>query len=223
CCWTWAAVWALGAIRSDDLRAWVVAGVIGALGVLAKYSVLAFPASVGLFLALSPDQRRQFRRSGYWVMSALCVGLGLAPIVIWNAQHGWAGAGQLADRVGLSGRATWGSLSPVLSFLGGEAAVLGGVWWVVGIAGLAGAMRIVLRARVASASNVLVDRKLEEHPGPNREGALYLLCLWGVVWYACLAASLLGETEANWMAPGYVALMVLLGWRASLVVASGGV
>jgi hypothetical protein len=222
CCWTWAAVWAFRATRSDDLRTWVLAGVIGAFGVLVKYSVLAFPASVGLFLALSPDERHQLRRPGFWVMSALCVGLGLAPIVIWNAQHGWAGAGQLADRVGLSGRATWGSLWPVLSFLGGEAAVLGGIWWVVGIAGLAGAVRVVVRVRDASASNALADRSLEEHPGPDRDGALYLLCLWGVVWCACLVASLLGETEANWMAPGYVALMVLIGWRASLVVARGG-
>ena len=134
CCWTWAAVWALRAIRSDDLRRWVLAGVIGALGVLAKYSVLAFPASVGLFLLLSPRHRRQLLRPGFWTMSLLCVGLGLAPIVVWNAQHGWAGAGQLADRVGLSDRATWGSIWPVLSFLGGEAAVLGGVWWVAGIA-----------------------------------------------------------------------------------------
>ncbi len=78
-----------------DTRAWIAAGLIGALGVWAKYSFLAFPASVGLFLLLSPAHRRQLRRPGFWVMSLLCVGLGLAPIVIWNATHGWAGASQL--------------------------------------------------------------------------------------------------------------------------------
>src|SRR5262249_37424524 len=75
CCWTWAAVWALRAIRSDDLRAWVLAGVIAALGVLAKYTVLALPASVGLFLMLSPRNRHRLLRPGYWTMAALCVGL----------------------------------------------------------------------------------------------------------------------------------------------------
>jgi hypothetical protein len=49
-----------------------------------------------------------------------------------------------------------------------------------------------------------------------------LLCLWGVIWCACLAASLLGETEANWMAPGYVPLVVLIGWRAGIIVSRGG-
>ena len=93
CCWTWAAVWAYRAIRSDDFRPWVLAGVIGALGVLAKYSVLALPASIGLYLLLSPRDRRQLTRPGFWMMAALCVGLGLGPIVAWNASHGWAGAG----------------------------------------------------------------------------------------------------------------------------------
>ena len=161
CCWTWAAVWTLRAIRSDDLRRWILVGVIGALGVLAKYSVLAFPASVGLFLLLSPRHRGLLLRPGFWAMAALCVGLGLAPIVIWNVQHGWASAGQLADRVGLSDRATWGSVWPVLSFLGGEAAVLGGVWWVAGIAALVGAApRRAARTRSGG------DGRLG--PGPGR-------------------------------------------------------
>ena len=59
CCWAWAAVWATGPCKQDDLRAWLAAGSIGALGVLAKYSFLAFPASVGLFLLLSSRHRRQ--------------------------------------------------------------------------------------------------------------------------------------------------------------------
>ena len=190
-------------------------GVIGALGVLAKYSVLAFPASVGLFLLLSPRHRGLLLRPGFWTMSALCIGLGLAPIVIWNVQHGWASAGQLADRVGLSDRATWGSLWPVLSFLGGEAAVLGGIWWFAGIAALLGAARDAMPARGQAATDGSGRHPADARPRMDRDGALYLLCLWGVIWCACLAASVLGETEANWMAPGYVALVVLIGWRVA--------
>ena len=48
------------------------------------------------------------------------------------------GRNQLADRVGLSPRASWASIWPVLSFLGGEAVALGVIWWVVGLAALAG-------------------------------------------------------------------------------------
>jgi hypothetical protein len=218
CCWTWAAVWTFRALRAQDggpaLRRWVAAGVIAALGVMAKYSVLALPASIGVFLLLSPRHRRQLVRPGFWTMAVLCVGLGLAPVVIWNARHGWAGAGQLADRVGLSDRSNWGGLWPVVSFLGGEAAVLGGIWWVAGIAALAGAFRDVLSKHDPSPRAA--------RPRMDCDGALYLLALWGVIWCACLAASLLGETEANWMAPGYIALVVLIGWRMSDVLARGG-
>jgi hypothetical protein len=210
CCWTWGAVWALRAIRSDDLRLWALAGVLAALGVLAKYTVLALPASIGLYLLLSPRDRRHLTGPGFWMMTALCVGLGLGPIVAWNASHGWAGAGQLADRLGLSDRSTWGGLWPVLGFLGGEVAVLGGVWWIAGIAELVGALRAVLGKSNLTAT----DR--------GRDGTLYLLCLWGVVWCACLAASALGETEANWMAPGYVSLVVLIGGRIGQNFARGG-
>lgn len=214
CSWTWAAVWTLRALRAEDSRLapWIGAGIIAALGVLAKYSVLAFPASVGLFLLLSDRHRRRLVRPGFWTMSVICVVLGLAPIAIWNARNGWAGAGQLADRVGLSGRSTWGSFWPVLSFLGGEVAVLGGVWWIAGIAAIRGAFVDALTSR----------RDPSDRPRLDRDGALYLISLWGVIWCACLAASLLGETEANWMAPGYVALVVLIGWRLSDILARGG-
>jgi hypothetical protein len=154
-------------------------------------------------------------------MSALCVGLGIAPILIWNAQHGWAGLGQLADRVGLSERATWGSLWPVLRFFGGEAAVLGGIWWVAGIVAIVAVLRAVIPARMAA-----TVPGVEPSDGPSesdRSGLLYLVCLWGVIWTACLTASVLGETEANWMAPGYVALVVLIGWRVDSVMTGRGV
>ncbi|HZW34706.1 MAG TPA: glycosyltransferase family 39 protein [Isosphaeraceae bacterium] len=220
CCWTWAAVWALRAVRTDELRAWIAAGLVGALGVLAKYSVLALPASVGLFLMLSPQDRRHLARPGFWIMSLLCVGLSMAPILVWNIQHDWVGMGQLADRVGLSRRATWGSLWPVLSFLGAEAAVLGGIWWVVGITAIVAAVRAVLPLSVGSTTPE--ESRGGGPRGWDRSGTLYLLCLWGVIWSACLAASLLGETEANWMAPGYVAVVALIGGRVEGVLARGG-
>jgi 4-amino-4-deoxy-L-arabinose transferase-like glycosyltransferase len=216
CCWTWAAVWTYRAVRSDDPRAWIAAGLIGALGVWAKYSFLAFPASVGLFLLFTAAHRRQLTRPGFWTMSLLCVSLGLAPILIWNARHGWAGASQLADRVGLSSRATWASIWPVLSFVGGEAAALGGIWWVAGIAAMGGALVQVIRG-VKSGETA----ESGELAAGNRSGLVYLLCLWGVIWTACFAASLLGESEANWMVPGYISLVILIGMRVDQVFAQG--
>ncbi len=199
CCWAWAAVWSLRAVKEDKFLAWLVAGAIGAVGVLAKYSFLAFPASVGLFLLASRAHRRQLKQPGFWMMSLLCCGLGLLPIWVWNAQHAWAGGYQLADRVGLSSRAQWASFWPVISFLGGEAVALGVIWWVVGVVCLVlmGARLVRADRTAASENKVRADNVSGAH-----SGHIYLLCLWAVLWCACLVASLLGETEVNWMAPG---------------------
>jgi Dolichyl-phosphate-mannose-protein mannosyltransferase len=217
CCWTWAAVWTYRALRSKETRGWILAGLIGAVGVWAKYSFLAFLASVGLFLLLSPAYRHQLGRIGFWLMSFLCIGLGLTPILIWNATHGWAGFGQLADRVGLSSRATWASIGPVLTFLGGDFAALGGIWWVAGMAAVATALTRVIRESRASKTG-----DIAKPDSGTRSGLIYLLCLWGAIWTACLAASVLGETEANWMVPGYISLVILIGMRADQVFARRG-
>ncbi len=217
CCWTWAAVWTYRAVRTQQTGAWIAAGLIGALGVWAKYSFLAFLASVALFLVISPAYRHQLARIGFWTMSLLCIALGLAPILIWNANHGWAGAGQLADRVGLSSRATWASIWPVLAFLGGDFAALGGIWWIAGTAAVAGALAPIIREARSRKTG-----KIDEPGAGTRSGHIYLLCLWGAIWTACLAASLLGETEANWMVPGYISLVILIGIRVDKVCARGG-
>ena len=195
---------------------------IGALGVMAKYSVLALPASVGLFLLLSPRHRRQLASPGILDDGVAVRRAGHGADRVLECPHGWAGAGQLADRVGLSDRATWGSLWPVLGFLGGEAAVLGGIWWIAGIAALKDTLRDLLRPVAVRHVGRADDTPSDDRPSLDRDGALYLLCLWGVIWCACLAASLLGETEANWMAPGYVALVVLIGWRMARIFARRG-
>jgi 4-amino-4-deoxy-L-arabinose transferase-like glycosyltransferase len=220
CCWAWAAVWTYRAVQADDLKAWLGAGLIGVFGVLAKYSFLAFPASVGLFLLLSPTERRHLKRPGFWLMSSLTIVLGLLPIVIWNAEHGWVGANQLADRVGLSSRATWLTFWPVLSFLGGESVALGVIWWIVGLGALWGILRMFVRSQRnrAGDSTAAVTEGLTIS-GP---GLIYLLSLWGVLWCACLAASVLGESEVNWMVPGYVGLVVLIAARVERVLSRGG-
>jgi 4-amino-4-deoxy-L-arabinose transferase-like glycosyltransferase len=218
CCWVWAAVWIFRGLESQEIRHWIIAGLIGALGVLTKYSFLALPGSVGLFLLLSRPHRGQLVRRPFWVMSILCAGLGLVPIAIWNSQHGWAGANQLADRVGLSSRSSWGGIWPVLHFLGGDVVALGIVWWLAGI----DAIRQAIAGRPRLADAHARSGPDEAMPHQHWTGSLFLLCNWGVIWAACFVASLLGETEVNWMAPGYLALAILIGARLDRMVEERG-
>jgi hypothetical protein len=206
CFWTWAAVFAFRAIEQDSTRAWLYAGAMACLGVLSKYTMLAFPAGVGICLAATPRGRRQFARPGSWAMALLCA-LGLAPIVIWNLQHNWVGMGHLAGRIGLSRSGSTGAAA-VLKFLGAEVAVLGAVWWFVGAYSLWAAGRLLLRnlrGRAAVGEGSVDDASAGF-------GLWYLISLWAIVWIACLAASVRGVTQPNWPAPAYVPLLVLIGW-----------
>ncbi|MDR3638969.1 MAG: glycosyltransferase family 39 protein [Isosphaeraceae bacterium] len=200
CCWTWAAVWSYRGIMRGGTRAWLLAGLLVALGVMAKYTMLAFPASVGLFLLLGRARRRQLLRPGFWFLALGC-GVGMAPIVYWNTQHGWLAAEQMSNRLGLDSSWNWGRLQPLLAFLGGEVLALG-IWGYFGLRALGPAATGALRP---------------DDEG-DRAGRLYLFCLWIVVWSACVAACLLGETEMNWSAPAHVSLLALAGgWLAPRV------
>jgi hypothetical protein len=211
CCWTWAAVWSYRAILGGRAREWLFAGVLGAMGVLAKYTMLAFPASIGMYLLLAPSHRKHLLRPGFWAMSGLCM-LGMVPIVAWNAGHGWVGAAQMADRVGLTSfsRSTWAAITTLLGFLGAEVAVWGVAWWAIGLLALRWSIARVVRGeppviRAYGKSTLILHNK------PDRGGLLYLLCLWAPIWLACVAVCFLGENEANWGAPGYIGLLVLIG------------
>lgn len=210
CCWTWATLWAYRAIADGRRLGWLFAGALAGIGVLAKYTMLAFPASVGFYLLVSPAHRRQLVRPGYWIMGGLC-GLGMVPIVAWNAAHSGVASHQMADRVGILTPWNWGQTRLLLGFLGGEVAVWGVIWWGVGVAALFRAAVVVLRR--SDESVVILDgRTVTRHGAPDRDGLRYLLCLWGVLWTTVAVVCFLGENELNWAAPGYVSVLALAGW-----------
>lgn len=88
CCWGWALVLVHQAVFRRCAWAWVAAGVLVGLGILAKYTMIVWVPSVALFLLTSREQRGLLFRPGFWVMcgvAALCC----VPILVWNAQHDW--------------------------------------------------------------------------------------------------------------------------------------
>lgn len=71
------------------MRWWLAAGAWTGIALLSKYQACLFLAGVALFLIARPAQRRWLRRPEPY--AALAVALALfSPVVIWNAQHGWA-------------------------------------------------------------------------------------------------------------------------------------
>ncbi len=73
----------------DELWPWLAAGAAGGFALLSKYIGVFVFAGVGLFLLTSRPHRRWLGTLGPW-LGALIAALLFAPVVVWNAQHGWA-------------------------------------------------------------------------------------------------------------------------------------
>ena len=87
--WT-AAIWALGRLQAGaDPRWWLAAGLfIGAAGA-SKYSALLITPAILLWVLAIPAHRRWLLSWPLWAGAALAAAV-VAPVLAWNATHGWA-------------------------------------------------------------------------------------------------------------------------------------
>ncbi len=198
-------VWALVAVqrglRSQRSWPWIVAGLLIALGILAKYSmVLIFPA-VGLAMLVEPSFRPSLRRPGPCLATAIGL-LGLVPILIWNAQHNWVSFRHVAGQAGVTGARPWDALGP-LAMLAGQLAVVGPVWFAAMVCAVVALAR---RPR---------PEPTELHDGPALR---LLLCATVMPWLVFLAFSVTTKIQPNWpvlaLLPGTI---VLVGWLSRLL------
>lgn len=167
-------------------RWWCGAGLCAGLALFAKYSAILTMAGAFLFLVVSPAHRHWLRRREPYVALGLAV-LVFAPVVTWNATHGWASFAFQGERAaGLRFR----PLEPFAT-LGGQALfVLPWIWL----------------AMVALAAWTLRRR---DAPWPHR----LLVCLAAppVVLFALVSAWSGQRVLFHWAAPGYLMLFPLLG------------
>ena len=70
-------------------RGWLLAGVWIGLAALSKYQAALFCVGVGLFLITSPAHRRQLLSPAPYAAGLVTLAI-LSPVLIWNAQNGWA-------------------------------------------------------------------------------------------------------------------------------------
>jgi len=179
-CWAWALV----GVTRGSLRGWVLAGVCGALGVLAKYPMLLLPAAVFGFLLT--NRRDELKRPGFWLFVAITA-VGCVPLLLWNAAHDGVSVrhvlGQSGVGDGVKPRAMNGLNA--LGFVGTQAGVLLGT----GFAAFAAAAYSFRR---------VADTRLS-------------LLWWASVpvWGVFLLASLRNPGQPNWPGAAYVGGLVL--------------
>src|SRR5262249_11948841 len=127
CCWAWALVLGHRAALRGSRWAWPVLGLVIGLGILAKYTMLVWIPSLGLFLLTTPVLRRQLVAPGFWIMAASAA-LCCLPILIWNIQHDWVTLRHVGGQAGLRDTPGWRWLGP-LEYVGIQFALLLGFWF----------------------------------------------------------------------------------------------
>jgi 4-amino-4-deoxy-L-arabinose transferase-like glycosyltransferase len=87
--WT-AALWALGRLcATGNGKWWLMAGLSAGLALDAKYTAALLAPAILLWLVATPSLRPWLRRPHPWAGAALAAAC-FAPVVLWNAAHGWA-------------------------------------------------------------------------------------------------------------------------------------
>lgn len=191
CCWAWALVLGHKALFDRANWAWPVLGIIIGIGILAKYTMILWFPSLGLFLLFSPKYRHYLWHWGFW-LSATIAAFCTFPIVIWNIQNDWIGLLHVGHQAGVretERQFTW--LGPLI-FLGTQFGLLLGFWFVAWV-----------RAMWARA--------------PWKEANDQMRFLW---WMSAFTFGLFFSFgivtrggQANWAITAYLSGMVLtLGW-----------
>lgn len=173
---------------ADDRRAvrwWAGAGACAGLALFSKYTAVLTVGGAGLYLLFSPRDRTWLARPGPYVAAAVAAFV-FAPVLIWNATHGWASFAFQGDRaLGLR-------FQPWMPFavLGGEALfVLPWIWLPMMLLWI-GAFR---------------------SGAPWTHRLLAWLAAPPIAAFALIAAWSSQRILFHWGAPGYLMLFPLLG------------
>jgi hypothetical protein len=129
CCWGWALVLGHRAIFRGSAWAWPAAGLVVGLGILAKYTMVLWLLSLGLFLLTDRARRRLLFQPGFWVMTAVAA-FCCVPVLLWNTQHDWVGVRHVSGQAGMDQKTAfrwWGPLRYTIT----QAGVLLGFWFIV--------------------------------------------------------------------------------------------
>jgi 4-amino-4-deoxy-L-arabinose transferase-like glycosyltransferase len=169
-------------------RWWLAAGAGAGIAALSKYQACLFLAGVLLFLVTRPAQRRWLRRPEPYA-ALLVTLLMFAPVLVWNASHGWVSIAFQLGRGGAPGPVT---MARRLGALGRN--IAGQIAWVLPWIWVALAASLV--------------RALRRRPIDDREWFFACLALVPIVLFSLV--SLGGQPGLpHWPASGYLFLFPL--------------
>ena len=195
-------LWSLAKVATTDKGAWWLAvGGAAGFGLLAKYNTVLLGAGILAWLTIDPAMRRWLWSPWPYLGGTLALAL-FAPVIVWNAAHGWMSFLFQSGRF-RAGIGAW-QVEHLGEFFGGQILLATPAIYVLGAAGLIA---------------FLVGRG----NGTTRSARILIgaLC-WPMVLYFAWH-SLFGYVDASWLTPIYPAFAVAaavaahqLAWRGTL-------
>lgn len=116
-------------MRTGRAGLWYALGLAFGLALLSKYTAVLLVPCLLLHLALSAEGRRWLRTVHPYLALLLAL-LCFAPVLYWNATHGWVSF-EFQLNHGLGGRGL--ALAGLAEYLGGQLLLVGPVAWLLGL------------------------------------------------------------------------------------------
>ncbi len=188
--------------REDAVLPYVTLAVSVAVGILAKYLMVAMVGVALLYMAGLHRHNMLSLRFTRRTLFALALGTvaGFTPIVLWNMQHDWVSFRHVGALAGFSSQPQqFFRLDRSLEYLGAQIGLIT-PWWFIFM--LAGAWRAMALWRGSAAYALRADMT-------EVRQSMLLACGFWMLWGAFLLWSLHSRIYANWSAMSYVAGIIL--------------
>ena len=172
---------------------WLGVGVCSGLALFSKYTAILTIVGASAFLITQPSARHWLRRPHPYAAGLIALAV-FSPVLVWNAEHGWASLLFQAGRAGGGKLRPWG---PLITLAGEALFLLPWIWLPLMVCGCN-----ALRSRQSDPARWL------------------LACLALPPILLFLVVSLRSHVLFHWAAPGYLMLFPLLGDAVSRHMAS---
>lgn len=165
-------------------RWWALAGVMGGVGMMSKYPMIALPTGFVIYLFFSRQTRQSLNWVGFFGAAVIALAV-FTPNILWNAQHGFVSLLHLGENANVGGALF--NIDELGEFWAGQAGVFGPALFVLFV------WLVITARRVAQDDRYLL-----------------LLCVALPIFVVISAQGFLSRANANWASPTYIGATVLV-------------
>jgi hypothetical protein len=201
--WAWGMVALIAAIKTNNIRSWILCGLCIGLGMLSKYAMIAFVLSTVIYLLWS-GKKEIFKGKGFW-LAMLIAFIVYSPNIYWNAANGFVSYIHTGANANLGGSSFFHPLK-ALEFLGSQMGVFGPILFIM-------LLRYSYDYKKIVQSNT-ADEEWEAYKNPSSapmfHRAKFLFSFALPLILIMTIEGFLSRANANWAAPSYIAASVLI-------------